>query len=150
MTMASIVPVIQRIADELQLEQFNVPELVQGLLQDGGHDFSRTTTPDLERAISGAPQTVWQPIAFGCSELIAYYLADANQFSKTQVLRGFTAILLLGSAIERGFGDWEFEFDKVLRFTLKASEQLPFNLRMEVLCRSIRCDRFLSENRVGD
>lgn len=150
MTMAFFVPMIQRIADELQLEQCNVPELVQGLLQDGGHDFSRTTAADLERAITDAPDTLWQPIAFGCSELVAYYLADAKNFSKTQVLRGFAAILLLGTAIEKGFGDWEFEFDKILRFTLNTSEHLPFNLRMEILCRTIKCNRFLSENHVGD
>ncbi len=143
MTMTCFVRMIERIADELQLEQLSVPELVQGLLQDGGHDFSRTTAPELERAISDAPDTLWQPIAFGCSELVAYYLADANELSKTQVLRGFAAILLLGTAIEKGFGDWEFEFDKVLKFTLRTSDHLPFNLRMELLCRLLNCNRFL-------
>ena len=126
--------IIRILCDELGID-FNMESIASKLLLDGGDEFDETTElKHVIDAINDEGDVPWSDLAFGCGELLAFYRCiRIRKTTDEEIVCGLLNIMLLGKALNKGFGDWGFEFEKMLDYLLHVKERVETESLMTVL-----------------
>lgn len=125
-----------RIWTKLVDDRFSPERLAAQVRLDGGLDLESLTVADLVELMNGHPGN-WGDVAFGCSELLAYYSAvPPEELTGARVVGWAFGWVALADAIRAGAGDWDMEVNKFLdvlprvRHRLGAEEMSEFLQRV--------------------
>ena len=124
-----------RIWTKLAHGSFSMERLAEQVRFDGGLDMESLTVADLVQLMNGHPGN-WGDVAFGFSELLAYYSAIPPEgFAGAQVVGWAFGCVALADAIRAGFGDWDMEVHKFLDVLLRVRHKLDAEELSELLQR---------------
>jgi len=113
-----------RIWTKLVNDRFSVERLAAQVRFDGGLDMESLAVADLVELMNGHPGN-WADVAFGFSELLAYYSAvSPEELVGAQVAGWAFGCVALADAIRAGVGDWEMEVHKFLDVLLRVRHKL--------------------------
>jgi hypothetical protein len=129
------VDLYRRIWTKLVDDRFSMERLAAQVRFDGGLDMESLTVADLVQLMNGHPGD-WGEVAFGFSELLAYYSAvPPAKFTGAQVAGWAFACVALADAIRAGAGHWEMELDWFLDVLMRVRHKLGVEELSEFLQR---------------
>lgn len=114
-------------------EEFSVSHLAERMIEDGGVDFHGVPAEGLKNFMINGDLTYLSGLAFGCSELLAFYLASDETITAMEIVGAVTAMIIVRLGIDAGIGDWEFEFDKIVEVLVRCKDALDYEIRMKIL-----------------
>lgn len=121
--------IIEWIWQDLLKTPFDVERLAQGVIADCGVDTGQLTAAAVREVFEGNTEVNWEEISFAFDEVLAYY--SVGDLDDEEFVKAIAVSLQLANAIERGHGDWEFTFDKVLSVICRNKSRGNFEFRMK-------------------
>ena len=129
------VDLYRRIWTKLVDNRFSQERLAAQVRFDGGLDMKSLTVADLVELMNGHPGN-WDEVAFGFSELLAYYSAvPPEEFVGARIVGWAFGCVALADAIRAGVGDWDTEVNKLLDVLLRVRHELDVEELSEFLQR---------------
>jgi hypothetical protein len=124
--------IVQRLWSDLVKTPFDLNDFINGVIRDCGVDGAALSRDQLLNCLTGIENVDWKSLAFAFDEGLAAYIAQ-RKMSKEEFVRCVFMILCLVESIKRGFGDWEFSFDKIVRLVCMNMSKGDYLFRMKLL-----------------
>ncbi len=137
--------IVESLWRELVDSRFSEEDFIDAVLLDCGHDATGVSKADFLELFNTGSCAVMEEVAWCCNEVLNHYFAD--DIGSAEFVRGIFIATCAVNIIEKGFGNWDFMFDKICMLLVQNMDKVDYQFRMNFLKR-ILCPE--SEKRAMD
>jgi hypothetical protein len=111
--------------------RFNETDFINSVLMDCGHDASGLSQSDFADLLNDHSTERMREMAWTCNEVLAFYIS--HDLGSAEFVRAIFIALIGVETIKKGFGNWDFMFDKICMLLVQNQDKLDYRFRMDLL-----------------
>ena len=127
---------VESLWNELVTSRFEENDFVDTILIDCGHDASGISKSDFLELLNTGSCEPMEDMAWCCNEVLNFYLDDG--LGNSEFVRAMFVASCAVVVVQKGFGHWDFMFDKICKLLVQNMDKVDYEFRMRFL-RHILC-----------